>query len=209
MTSLAQLNYTYEDLGLPAAPVNVLAERLTRLGAAAAVPRVEGVAMPPGQNVEMVGANQAPLPIRDTGARTTVSLQPEARQRLTESLASAEETAAPDRVFLNLENVRGARDAYVLSVFINLPPGAKPADHPELLAGSVALFGLREASTTEGVHGGEGLNFVLDISKLVDTLHLQNALNTDSMEVTIVPHRRVPDAAQITVGRVSIYRQGR
>jgi hypothetical protein len=30
----------------------------------------------------------------------------------------------------------------------------------------------------------------------------------DSMKVTIVPHQEVPDKAEITVGRVSVYRQG-
>jgi len=107
-----------------------------------------------------------------------------------------------------LENVRGTHDASVLSVYINLPEGAKPSDHPELLAGSVGLFGLRRASLKDDKHGGQGLNFVLDITKIVDALHLRNALNVDSIHVRIVPHQAVPDQAQITVGRVSIYRQG-
>jgi tyrosinase len=206
MTSLAQLDYTYDDLAQPAPSANALGQRLLSLGAPAA--RKEAV-VSAGRNVELVGASPAPLAIRGTGARTTVRLQPQVLRNLTASLAAASETNPPDRVILNLENVRGGRDAQVLSVFINLPAGEKPGDHPELLAGSVALFGLRDASFAEGEHGGQGLNFALDISKTIDALHLRNALDTDSIDVTIVPHRNVADEAQISVGRVSIYRQGR
>jgi tyrosinase len=77
-----------------------------------------------------------------------------------------------------------------------------------LLAGSVGLFGLRKASLEDGAHAG-WLTFVMDITKIVDALHLNNALAVDSLPVRIVPHRAIPDQAQITVGRVSIYRQGR
>jgi tyrosinase len=94
-------------------------------------------------------------------------------------------------------------------VYIGLPENAKPADHPENLAGTVALFGVRKASDPEGEHGGQGLNFVLDISNIVDSMHMRNALSTDSLDVRIVPVKPVPDEAQITVGRVSIFRQGK
>src|SRR5437764_6605483 len=147
MSSLTQLNYTYDSLPKPVPAAPVLTERLRRLGAVAAAARVEEAGtVTVGRNVELVGANQTALPIRGSGARTTVKLDPDVRGKVAASLARARETAAPDRVFLNLENVRGARDSFVLSVYINLPEGAKPSEHPELLAGSVGLFGLRTAS---------------------------------------------------------------
>ena len=49
--------------------------------------------------------------------------------------------AVPDRIFLNLENVRGSNDATSFSVYINVPDGDDPAKHPELKAGSVACSG--------------------------------------------------------------------
>jgi tyrosinase len=211
MSNLSQLNYTYDSLPQPAAvPASaVLAQRLTLLGATAAAAKVgQGATVTPGDNVELVGASPAALPIRGMGASTTVKLDTTVRAKVSASLSRASEAAPPDRVFLNLENVRGTRDAYVLNVYVNLPEGSKPGDHPELLAGSVGLFGLRGASSADGKHAGEGLSFVLDITKIIDTLHLNNALDVDSLKVTIVPHHSVPDQAQITVGRVSIYRQG-
>lgn len=209
MTSIAQLDYSYDDLRQPAPATNLLAERLARLGKAVG-PRVEreGI-VTANRNVELVGASLGPLTLKDSGARTTVRLHPDVRQTLTASLANASEADPPDRVILNLENVRGTRDAHVLNVFINLPPGARPGDHPDLLAGSVALFGVREASSSSGAHGGQGLNLAVDISKAVDALHLRKALDSDSLDITIVPNRPVKDEVPITIGRISIYRRGR
>jgi tyrosinase len=208
MNSLSLMNYTYDSLPQPAPAVPLLAQRLARLGATAAAANVKETAVTTGKNLELVGANQEALRIQGSGARTTVTLDPVVRGKVSASLARASEAAVPDRVFLNLENVRGTHDASVLSVYINLPAGAKPGDHPELLAGSVGLFGLRSASVKDGTHAGEGLSFVLDITKITDALHLNNALDVNSLQVTVVPHQAVPEQAQITVGRVSIYRQG-
>ncbi len=211
MSSLDQLDYTYDSLQAPApAPAAALfAQRLTRLGAPAAAVRVQGgAAVIPGKNVELVGANQGSLAIQGAGARVTVKLDTDVRRKVSASLVHASETTPPDRVFLNLENIRGTNDASVLSAYINLPEGANPSDHPELLAGSVGLFGLRRASLADGSHGGQGLSFVLEITKIVDALHLNHALDVDSLQVRIVPHRPIPDQANITIGRISIYRQG-
>jgi tyrosinase len=211
MNSLDQLNYTYDSLPAPApAPAQALfAQRLMQLGATAAAAEVQGgAAVAPDKSVELVGANQGPLAITGTGVRTTVKLDTDVRSKVSASLAAASEVAPPDRVFLNLENVRGTHDALALSVYINVPEGANPSDHPELLAGSVGLFGLRRASSEDGEHGGQGLSFVLEVTKIFDALHLDHALDVNSLQVRIVPHRPVPEQAEVTVGRVSIYRQG-
>jgi tyrosinase len=208
MSSLSQLNYTYDNLPQPAPAAPLLAQRLRRLGAIAAAAKATAGAVTTGRNVELVGANQEPLPVKGRRVRTTVKLDTDMRRKVSASLARAAETAAPDQVFLNLENVRGTRDAHVLNVYVNLPEGANPSDHPELLAGSVGLFGLRRASLKDGKHGGQGLNFILEITHIIDALHLNNALDVDSLNVTIVPHQEVPEESNITVGRVSIYRQG-
>jgi tyrosinase len=211
VNSLDQLDYTYDDLPAPApAPAQaVLAQRLTRLGAAPELASArEGAAVAPSKNVELIGSNQGSLAIRGSEARTTVKLDTDVRRKVSASLAAAAETAQPDRVFLNLENVRGTQDASVLNVYVNLPEGEEPSDHPELLAGSVGLFGLRRATLKDGRHGGQGLSFVLEITRIVDALHLGHALDADSLQVRIVPHQPVPEKADITVGRVSVYRQG-
>ncbi len=208
--SLGKMNYTYENLN-QTPPVNLLSQRLNRLGMAAPVLEAFAVAKPAVRStVELVGANATALTIRGLGASTVVELDTEVRQKVSNSFAMAAlESAAPDRVYLNLENVRGTHDATALSVFINLPQGSNPADHPDLLAGTVGLFGLRRATNADGKHIGGGLSFLLDISPIIDRLHLDNALNTNTVRVEIVPNRAVPDNSEITVGRVSIYREGR
>ena len=120
---------------------------------------------------------------------------------------AASQTAPPDRVFLRLDNVVG-RVSGVLSVYINLPEGGKAAQYPHLLAGSVGLFGLRQASEPTGRHGGKGMNFTLDITKVIDQLHLDQSFNIDTLQVSLVSNIAIPGSNPITVGRISIYRQG-
>jgi tyrosinase len=209
MMDLGKVDYTYDSIPPPAAPtVSPTVTRLRRLGARVEPSLAKSATVAAGKNVELVGANEGPLPIKSSSARTTVKLDSAAREKVSRSLAFASTASAPDRVFLALENVRGTHDGSVLNVYINLPDGAKPTDHPELLAGSVALFGLRRASDPNNTHAGRGLNFTLDISRIVDALHLSNALQSNSLAVTIVPRHPVPDEEDVTVGKVSVYRQG-
>jgi len=210
MVDLTKLGYTYDDFSPAAAPAS-LTQRLERLGvSAAAASTMKGVAMSGGKKVELVGANQGSLSIQGSEARTSVQLDRAVRSKVSASLAMAPQVAAPapDRVFLNLENVRGLVDSTAFHVYVGLPEGANPAGHPELLAGSVALFGARKASIADEEHGGQGLTFVLEITKIVDSLHLNQAFDVDSLPVRIVPVKPVPEDAQVSIGRVSIFRQG-
>jgi tyrosinase len=203
VNSLAQLNYTYDGLPTAAHPLtasSALAVRLKRLGAkstTAAVAATESVAMDTGKDSELVGAHDGALQIKSSGARATVKLDPGVRRKLSANLAAASIKALPDRTYLELENVRGTRDAHKLSVYVS--------GH---LAGTVALFGLRRASTKDGQHGGSGLSFELDVTNIIDTLHLENSLDVDSLDVKILPNHSIPEDEPITVGRVSLYREG-
>jgi tyrosinase len=199
VNSLDQLNYTYEDLTVTvsAQPADQLSQRLRRLGAAPAADIAPGVNMISGANAELVGAHDGALQIKSSGARATVKLDSTVGKNVSASLDTASVTSPPDRVYLQLENVRGNIDAYKLDVSIN-----------QQLAGTIALFGLRRASMKDGGHGGKGLSFVLDITDIIDNLFVNNALDVDSLDVRIDPNHAVPDNAALTVGRVSIYRQG-
>jgi tyrosinase len=210
---LVQTDYTYEELPLipfPPSPAALLAQRLTELGAGATAATLnEDTQIVTGTNAELMGSNRGSLPVNGTGTRTIIALSPQVREKVSETLNLASPSAPPDRVYLALENIRGTRDATVLNAYINLPEGANPKDHPNLLAGSVGLFGLRRASSRSGQHGGDGLSFTLDITGIVDQLHLSRALISDSIQVAIIPSRPLPEQADITIGRVSVYRRGR
>ncbi|MBV9924024.1 MAG: tyrosinase family protein [Acidobacteria bacterium] len=200
VNSLSQLDYTYDDLSVAVAPQPAvrLARRLSKLRAAnAAANAAPGAAMNTGDSSELVGSNNQALQIKSSGARAVVRLDSDVRGKVSASLSAASETSPPDHVYLQLENVRGTRDSYKLNVSVN-----------QQHAGTVALFGLRRASLKDGAHGGEGLTFVLDITNIIDNLFVDDALDVNTLDVRIVPNQSVADSADITVGRVSVYRQG-
>jgi tyrosinase len=202
------LGYEYDDLTSGPTPVS-LTERLERL----AIPALEGaLAVPDDTEVELVGATTEPVPVRGDGAQRDVRLDSGMRRKVVASLSPTRmemnRQVAPDRVFLNLENVRGESDAAAFDVFVGVPDDQDAADHPDRLAGSIAPFGLRKASAADDEHAGQGLTFVLEITDIVDRLHLENSFDVDRLPVRIVPVRPVADEVGLTIGRISIFRQG-
>jgi len=209
MQNLATLSYTYDDFG-PAVSPQTSAERLVALGVAPATatsPQAVGASM--SKNVELVGASEGAIPISGAEARTAVKLDAAVHRKVAASLLAANVGGAPDRVFLNVENVRAKTDGAALRVYVGVPDGDDPAAHPELLAGTIGVFGVRKASLRDGKHAGDGITYVFDVTRIVDALHLQNRFDVGSLPVRIVPVVPVPDSTQLSIGRVSIYREGR
>ncbi len=199
VNSLSQLNYEYADLSSPAPtqPVafDATTRRLTRLGLPPTVV-AQGDRMDNENSLELVGTHDGTISLKSSGARVQLRLAPEVNQQVISSFAATSEGTLPDQVYLELENVRGAQDAYKLTVNVN-----------GQTAGTVALFGLRRASMEDGQHGGQGLTFVLDVTEIIDNLHMNNALDVDSLDVRITPNNSISEDANISVGRISIYRQ--
>ena len=209
VADITKLNYTYQDMSAPAGAVTVasaFSARLTNLRGAAGV--TAGVTnVQPGKTVELIGATQGSVAVKGSGARAQVQLDTSVRRKVVASLTAASQAAPPDRVFLRLDNVVGTIGG-VLSVYINLPEGGKPGQHQQLLAGSIGLFGLRQASEPSGRHAGKGMSFTLDITKVIDQLHLSHSLDADTVNVSLVPSMAISGSTPVMVGRISIYRQG-
>ena len=159
-----------------------------------------------GESVELVGANKERVAVVGKRIETRVSLDNAVRQKVAANRSIGAVEGAEDRVFLNLENVNGLADTATFQVYLNVPQDSDPTSHPELLAGSVALFGVSQASDENGEHGGQGLNFVLDVTDIVDRLHLDNQLDSNELKVEFVPYRPVRAEAQVSIGRVSLFR---
>ena len=195
--------YTYDDLSLisflpiavPSTEENFVA-RLTKLGVA---PPEDDQKLPdmPKINDELVGANSGALVINNTDVSTSVQLETKSMENMVRGLKTASFSSQPDQVFLELEDVKGVDDANFLSVFIN-----------EKYVSSVSLFGLLLASTTDGPHGGSGLNYRFNITDLVDELHLDGSINANSLNVQIKAKDALNEDSPITIGRVGIYRAG-
>ncbi|GHA20784.1 hypothetical protein GCM10008090_33400 [Arenicella chitinivorans] len=196
--AMSKVDYTYEGLSADIDTTDVLSpvqKRLARFG----INHAEVTTMASDTNKpdsELLGAHDHTLTIGSAGVRAAVKLNPAVKNTLLKTLASAAVDQAPDRTYLQLENVRGKRDANKLIVYVN-----------GKLAGSIALFGLRRASLKEGEHGGSGLDLELDITEIIDALHLEQGLGADSLDVRIQPDKSITNGEEISVGRIGVYRE--
>jgi tyrosinase len=202
MVRIDVLGYGYDSLDVGAADV------VSKPREAAAAPGEEGRAAVES-HAELVGANAAPLALDADGGQDVVRLQPVVAT-VAARLAGAEgSTAEPvERLFLNLEGVRANEDAIVLDVYVGLPAGAVPADHPDLLAGSIGLFGTQAATDLDGPHGGQGLTHVLDVTDVVANLRRSDSLDPRELTVTIVPMTPLEPGDDVSVSRISVFREG-
>jgi tyrosinase len=110
-------------------------------------------------------------------------------------------------VFLKLEGIRGTSDAALYHVYIDLPANANPADYADRRAGTVSLFGVSAASDPNGPHAGSGINQVLEISEIVDALHLSGD-DLEQLEVRFVPANENVAAANFSIDLVRVFKLG-
>ncbi|KAB8044676.1 tyrosinase family protein [Janthinobacterium aquaticum] len=209
--SISSLNYVYQEATVPQkAAGNPLVKRLQTLNAFSVTDGLAQVhnIMPQPRAAELLGANFGPLEISKAGsASVDVTLHPVVQKSMLKSLQFASVNALPDQLYLKLENVRGTQDATVLRVYVDLPPQADQDTRRSQFVGSVGLFGLRRASVKDGAHVGAGLTFILDISRFVDTLFIENRLSAETIRVNVETASGAAQPSPIEVGRVSIYRQ--
>ena len=212
-TNAPNLDYVYEDVSDPLKGANRAALRLDRLAAPKAF--VANVAREATMNwpgsAELVGANDGELRLDGRVAEAAIRLDRKMVAKIAGSFrfttTRGEAPKEPDRVYLKLGNVRGANDAAVFEIYVDVPSGAIPADHPDRLAGVVSLFGVGCASRIDGRRGGNGISKAVDVTHIFDALHLRGALDRDNLSIRIVPTSDVRPEDGISVGRVSIYRE--
>lgn len=172
---------------------------------AAAVPAALEIAMPASLSA------QPPTPTTLVGATVTnVVVQPGASVTTDLPLDTAGMPAGVEehRLFLNIENITGSKPSGMLDVHIGVKPSATANLHglDEYVEG-LALFGLKKASDPDGPHGGNGMNFTIDITDAVALLTRSAAVDPADLEVKITQPGSGEGAAPITVGRVSVYSQ--
>ena len=211
-TTAAPLDYSYDDETVPIVEGRAT-RRLHRLGARATVaggaPESEA-AVSTGKTPELIGASDGPVNV--TGATgAAVRLDPASTRALRGNLESVAAetgpTAEPPRVFLKLEGIRGTSDAANYHVYVGLPPHADPAAHRERLAGTVSLFGISAASDPNGPTAGSGVSQVLEITEIVDALHLSGA-DLDRLDVRFVPATAAVARANFSIRRLSVFTLG-
>lgn len=114
------------------------------------------------------------------------------------------------RWYLRVEDIAGtAPKAPGYAIYLDLPAGAAPGDHPQLRAGTVASFGVPEASDPASEHGGAGLTDTFAITGVIATI-AAGAADFDASTVTVhvVPvgaAGELDDGGDVQAGRISIY----
>lgn len=193
-TTQPPLSYRYEDLG-------ALPEMAAGLEAAERP-------MDQGRVPEMIGATDTPIAL--TSQPTTASVPVTAPTGPARGML--ESATARDRTFLNIENIVSSGPAVPYDVYLNVPEGDDPRAHAELLAGVLPMFGLVESTRNDDAHSGSGLNYSLEITRVVRVLRVGGGWNPERLRVTFVPRRpterpsiRESAPAPVTVGRVSLY----
>jgi tyrosinase len=166
-----------------------------------------GMGPPHQQRVEPIGANADIVRVGGAPAPTQVNLEPQATRAGVAAMGATARGQEVSRLYLALESIRGSEPSPLLNVYVNLPEGADPQAHPELLAGSISLFGLNVASQPDGDHGGNGLGFTLDITDLAQRLQQAGGFDANHLRVTLVPGEQISEDSPITVDKISVLKR--
>jgi tyrosinase len=199
-TTKTPFAYDYEDTSNPLA-----------LAAPAALATARRKTMAPRPRPEMLGASGKKVKLTGSPQAMAFAIQPPtgpAKKALATTAA-----AAPGKTYLHIENVVSKKSKATYEVYVNLPENADPAEHKEHYAGAMHLFGVVQASKKSESHAGNGLQFNLNITNLVDRLRAKNAWDDKNVRVTFVPrgeggeaHGAIAEHDPIQVGRISLYR---
>jgi tyrosinase len=190
-TTAAPLGYKYEDVSDP------LAVLPTHAALAMGTPMSK-----PDQPAEMVGA----LAGVELAAEPTTVEVPISAPKGPAAVSFA--VGPPPRTYLNLENVIGEGRLTSFAVYLNVPEGSgDPHQHEALFAGTVPMFGVREATRTDSEHGGGGVTYVLDVTDVVEHLKTSGSWDPSKLRVTFAPVSAAAPGAKARVGRVSLFYQ--
>lgn len=108
-------------------------------------------------------------------------------------------------VYLYVENVTCSEPAPPFRVYLNVPPGDAPEQHPDLRVGNVGMFGLVERSDPTGRHAGNGMTVPMDITESVTQLIAAKRWDAGHLRVSFSPGFWEGSVPAVKVGRVSLY----
>lgn len=213
-TRAAPLDYHYDD-ETPPAILGRIVRRMGTLGVQAVSPtgasRVTETSVTNSPPPDLIGASDGEVAV---AGRTSTQVQLDAagvgalRTGLARTaVAGDREQQEPARVFLKLEGIRATADAAIYRVYIDLPLHGNPDDYPDRLAGTVSLFGVSAATDPDGPGAGSGVNQVLEITEIVDALHLSGD-DLASLDIQFVPANPASAEAQMRVRRINVFRLG-
>jgi tyrosinase len=191
-TKAAPLSYSYEETGDPL----TLALAIIHAPAGATMTKKAKKAPP-----QMVGATRSSFTLSSNVTHANFAAKPKATAKRAAASATA---GAMRRVFLNIEKLVSDEPAPSYDVYLNVPDGQDPKNHPNLFVGRLPMFGLVESSKKSATGSGSGLHYALDITNLYAHVSALPGWDPNNLRVSFVPARgQAP--ANVTVGRVSLY----
>lgn len=206
------LDYAYDD-EIPPIVTPRIVRRLATLGVQAVsttgVP-VKETRMSDAIRPELIGASEPEVAVV---GRTRVEVKLDEagvtplRKRLAQAAAAGGIGTEPPRVFLKIEGIRGTADAAVYYVYVDLPPNGNPKDYLDRFAGTVSLFGVSAASAPNGPSAGSGINQVLEITAIIDALHLSGD-DLAKINVQFIPSNASNETAEMQIRRLSVFKLG-
>lgn len=162
---------------------------------------------PEQQSVVPIGANASVVSVGSAAVLTHIDLDPVSTRDGVAAMGASTLGEEVTRLYLRLESVRGSAPSPQLEVYVNLPDGAAPENHPEHHAGSLTLFGLNVASKPDAGHGGNGLGYTLDITDLAQRLTDSGSFDPAHLQVTLVPGEQISATTPVTVDRISVVKR--
>lgn len=152
---------------------------------------------PVGKKSELLGSSTTVTGLKEAN-RTSIHIQIE------EPATKEGVKYSPEhRFFLHLVNITSNKDGRIINVFVNLPKGASGYDYPDLYAGSISFFGVRQASAG----GGLGVTEVFEITEILARLRFDEMEGTKDLKVTFIPLSEDNPADDMNVELVSLYRE--
>ena len=143
----------------------------------------------------LIGANKGAISISGMQVKSSIFLTSQSKFR--------SEVFAKRRVYLNVEGVKGNSASGVLNVTLTAH-GSNPNDVSPKAIKTLVFFGLANATSAEGPHGGNGLSATVEITDIA------NQLMSDSSNDFIEAYISQPEGklSELTVDRISIYTRG-
>lgn len=104
---------------------------------------------------------------------------------------------------LHFENIKGKGVPPIHDVYLNVPANERNKD--AYYAGSIAFFGVEEASKASMHQAGSGQHYALDITGLMHILRSLPNWQEKQLDVRLEPTREMGADTNLTIGRISLY----
>ncbi len=173
------LGYEYDDVEPPSGVADALEQPGPAVAPAKPTPqrevtRLRRQATPPTSGTELETPPRVVGAVDDVDLSTTTPV----------AIPVTGDVGAGTRTYLRIEGVTGTAAVPAYGVFLDVPDGDDPEEHPELRAGTVATFGLAEASVAGDLHDGDGVTVVLDVTAVRAVLEDDGRWDDGSVVVT-------------------------